>query len=238
MEKRPGLLSFPLKKVIIAEELQPVIAKERSFLNRSGIKIISAATNDEALEMHRSNKADLIIAMLKGKGMSGEELCAAVRDDEALRRVSLMLVCSSSEEDRELCLRCRANAFVTTPVSPAVLLQEAHHLLSIAPRESLRTEIDVMLSLSSGKEHYPGRSENISESGMLIASEVEIHEGDTIGCTFELPGIGQVNTNAVVVRASEERDAKGLHRYGIAFIDPSKDMVYAIKVFIRKHRGN
>jgi CheY-like chemotaxis protein len=237
MEKRPGLLSFPMKKVVLADEIRPLIERERSFLNRSGIRIYGAASNDKALAMHRGNKADLIIAMLEGPGMNGEELCSVIRDDEKLRRVSIIIVSSASAKDREWCLRCRANAFVTTPVSPAVLLQEAHHLLNIAPREAFRTPVDVNLSVSSGKEHFAGRTENISESGMLIATEAEIDEGDTIGCSLEFPGLGQVSTNGIVVRASGEEVAGGTRRYGIALNEPSKDLVYAIKVFIRKQRS-
>jgi len=227
-----------MKKVVIVDELRQLVDKERSFLNRSGIRIMGAASNKDILQQHRAHKADLIVAMLRDKSMSGEKLCATIRDDEELRTVSILLVCSSSEADHELCLGCRANAFITMPVSPAVLLQEAHHLLHIAPREALRTEIDVMLRLSSGRLHYPGRSENISESGMLIASQAEIHEGDNIGCTFELPGYGRVSVTATVVRASIKEGGDILNRYGIAFNEPSREMVYAIKVFIRKQRGS
>jgi hypothetical protein len=73
---------------------------------------------------------------------------------------------------------------------------------------------------------------------MLIAIEAEIDEGDTIGCTLELPGLGQVSTNGIVVRASGGEGEGGTRRYGIALNEPSKDLVYAIKVFIRKQRSN
>ena len=43
MEKRPGLLSFPLKKVVMVDGLRQLVDKERSFLNRSGIRILAAA---------------------------------------------------------------------------------------------------------------------------------------------------------------------------------------------------
>jgi CheY-like chemotaxis protein len=225
-----------MKKVIIADEIRPLIEKEHSFLNRSGIRLYGAASNDKALALHREHRAELIIATLKGPGMNGEELCSAIRDDAELRRVSIIIICSASAKDSEWCLRCRANAFITTPVSAAVLLQEAHNLLNIAPREALRTPVEVKLSVSSGEKHFEGRTENISESGMLISMEAEIPEGDTIGCSLELPGIGQVSMNAVVVRASEEDDKDCAKRYGISLTEPSKDLVYAIKVFIRKQR--
>ncbi len=237
MEKRPGLLSFPMKRVIIAEEIHPLVENERSFLNRSGIKILSAETNDKILSLHRENRADLIIAMLKGQGMKGEQLCSAIRDDEELRNVSIIILSSASAKDRERCLRCRANAFITTPVSTAVLLQEAHQLLNIAPRQAFRTSVEINLSVSSGEKHYMGRTENISESGMLIATAAEVYEGDTINCSFNLPGLGQVSTSAVVVRVSDEDSEDGLKRYGISLTEPSKDLVYAMKIFIRKQKG-
>ena len=237
-QRRQGILRFPLKKVFVAQEVWPLIEKERSFLDRSGIRTYTSATNDEALALHREQKADLIIAMLDGEGTSGEELCSAIRDDDELRRVSIIILCSETEADRERCLRCRANAFITTPVSTAILLQEAYQFLNIAPREAFRAPIGVNLNVSSGEASFAGRSENISASGMMLATEAVIPEGDTITCSFDLPGLGYITANAIVARACE-RDAEGdINRYGIAFVEPARDVTYAIKIFIGKQSRN
>jgi CheY-like chemotaxis protein len=237
-QRRPGILKFPLKKVLVAKGVWPLIEKERSFLDRAGIRIYTAATNDEALALHREQKADLIIAMLDGAGTNGEELCSTIRDDDELRRVSIIILCSDTEGDRKRCLRCRANAFITAPISTAILLQEAHQLLNIAPREAFRAPIDVNLNVSSREASFASRSENISASGMLLATEAVIPEGDTITCSFDLPGLGYITANAIVARACERDDEGDINRYGIAFVEPSRDVTYAIKIFIGKQSRN
>ncbi len=231
-ETRPDVLSFPQKKVIIAEEVLPPVENEQSFLKRSAIKTFGAATNDEALSLHRAERSDLIIAMLEGRGMSGEELCSAIREDDELCQVSIIVICADTEADRERCLGCRANAFVKLPVNTAVLLQESHHLLNIAPRRAVRTPIDVDLDVRSGRMSSLGSSVDISETGMLFSAPAEIPEGDTVTCSFDLPGVGHVSVDAFIVRASGGEG--NLKHYGVSFIEPEKDVAHAIKLFVRK----
>ncbi len=237
-QRRPGIIKFPLKKVLVAQEVWPLIEKERSFLDRAGIRTYTAATNDEALALHREQKADLIVAMLDGAVMNGEELCSTIRDDDELRRVSIIILCSDTEADSKRCLRCRANAFITAPVNTAILFQEAYQLLNIAHREAFRAPIGVNLNVSSGETHYAGRSENISASGMLLAAEAVIPEGDTITCSFDLPGLGHITANAIVARVCEKAAEGGINSYGVAFVEPSRDVIYAIKIFIGKQSRN
>ncbi len=90
-----------MKKVIIAKDVKGVLDEEKSFLSRSDLRIFTAASNEKALALHRSVKADLIVAKLNMPEMSGERLCSLIRDDEELRSVSLIIICSDADSDLE-----------------------------------------------------------------------------------------------------------------------------------------
>jgi hypothetical protein len=162
--------------------------------------------------------------------MSGEILCSLVRGDETLRSVSILLVCSGQEEDIARCMKCNANAFVSSPVNAAVLLQEAHRLLNIAPRKNCRVPVKIRVDGFSRGRRFTGMIENISSSGMLFWSAGGLLEGDTIQGSFSVSGSRQVTVSGEVVRvlAGRSGDEAG---YGVSFADISTEAASAIRRF-------
>jgi CheY-like chemotaxis protein len=222
------------KKVIVAKEIRPVLEREKSFLNRSGVRTFSAASNGKALALHKTVKADLIIAKLNTPDMNGETLCSLIREDGELRNVSLIIVCSDSETDLERCIHCRANAFFSSPVDSSALLQEALKLLNIAPRASCRMPVHVRIRGNSGGQRFTGYTENISTSGMLIGAAAALFEGDTITFSLDLPGFAPMAANAEIVRAVGKETGDAANRYGIRFTKISPDLISVIGAYIEK----
>lgn len=223
-----------MKKVILAEDIKALLERERSFLNRSDIAIFTASSNEQALSIHRAEKADLIIANLDMPGMSGETLSSLIREDNELCGVSLMIVCANTESELKRCLQCRANAFVTAPINNAVLLQEAHHLLHVAPRKSFRVPLSIKVLGTSKDANFTAFGENISVSGMLLHCETLLSEGDTVTCSFYLPDSKHITSDAEVVRILEKVTEHDANCYGVRFIDLSKDFSSAIETFVEK----
>ena len=93
-----------MKKIIIEADIYEALRKEQSFLNRSDIKTFTAVTNEEALAVHKAEKADLIVTKLDTPPMNGETLCSLIREDQALSGVSMLIVCSNTPSDHERCL--------------------------------------------------------------------------------------------------------------------------------------
>jgi CheY-like chemotaxis protein len=223
-----------MKKVILAEDIKAILEGEHSFLNRSDFTMFSASTNEQAVSIHRDEKADLIIAHLDMPGMSGELLASLIREDKELCDVSLMIVCSNTEAELKRCLKCRANAFVTTPVNSAVLLQEAYQLLHVAPRRSCRVPLSIRISGTSKDFLFTAFGENISVSGMLLHCDRLLSEGDTVTCSFYLPNSQHITSEAEVVRILDKVVEHDTNCYGIKFIDLGSGSSSAIEAFVEK----
>jgi len=141
-----------MKRIIIAEDIKAILEEGQSFLNRADIRTFTVSANEQALALHRAEKADLIIVNLDSPEMRGEMLCSLIRDDKELCKVSIIIVSSNTESDAKRCLQCRANAFITSPPDNAILLQEMHQLLYVAPRKSLRVPLSIQIHIvSKGK---------------------------------------------------------------------------------------
>lgn len=224
-----------MKKVIIAEDIAAIIEKDRSIFNRSDIRTISAATNEEILALHKAEKADLIIANLDMPDMSGENLCALIRNDDELRGVSIIIVCSESGANLQRCALCGANAFLTSPINQAVLLQEAYQLLHVTSRRSCRVPVKFKMEGASKEKPFTGLTENISASGMLFRSPAILFEGDTIRCSFSLPGPTCISASADIVRVLKREDGTSEENlYGVIFSDISDPDISRIEAFVKQ----
>ena len=224
-----------VKKVIADEDILNLLRREHSFLDRSGFRCFSVRSNEEALAVHRREGADLIVAGLDSPEMSGERLCSLIRGDSALRKVSLMIVCSSPSEF-ERCMACKANAFLSRPIQAPVFLQEMHRLLNIAARGSCRVPVAVAIEGTEKGTPFSGFLENISTTGMLFRSDAVLHEGDAVACTFSLPGSPRVRAEAEIVRLVEVVSEKARNLYGISFTDPESRLISAVVKFVSAHR--
>ncbi|MEW6585823.1 MAG: response regulator [Nitrospirota bacterium] len=225
-----------MRKIIFTQDINAILEWKETFLNRSDVKIFAAAGNEEILALHKSERADLIIADLDSPDMTGEILVSRIRDDAELRKVSIILICSGSESHAQRCLQCGANAFVAKPVNSATLLQEVHQLLLVAPRRSFRVPLSIRVHVTSKGTPFLGYAENVSMSGMLLHSEAVLFEGDAITCSFYLPDSTHAVTNAEVVRVLEKATEHDANGYGIEFIDPGTQFEAAIKAFVEKGR--
>ncbi len=226
------VLITAMKKIILAKDIQRNLEKEQSFIGRTDVKTFTSSSNERILKLHGSEKADLIVTKLDSPEMSGESLCSLIRNDKELNNVSIIIICADSASHHERCLTCRANVFISMPVDNAALLQEMHQLLHIAPRRSCRVPVGIKLDGTSKKMPFTAHAENISASGMLLLTAANLSEGDTISCTFSLPGFGQVAADADIVRMLEKTAKKDLNRYGVKFIELSA--AAALEAFLEK----
>ncbi|HXX53685.1 MAG TPA: PilZ domain-containing protein [Thermodesulfovibrionales bacterium] len=226
------------KKIITTQNIEALLDRKESFLDRSEIRVFRAVSNEEALVIHRSEKADLIIADLNGRLMGGEALCSTIRESKGLNKVSLIIMHSGTASDVLRLPHCRANAFIEQSNDPSMLLDAVYQLMSIPVRETFRAPIAVRVHCSSGIKHSMGYSENISVTGMLFDSEETLVKGGLISCWFVLPDSTHVRTEAEIVRIADRGSEHDPNQYGIRFLDIADACWTAIDNYVKKKLRN
>jgi len=217
-----------MKKIIIINSLNPteeIIEKEQHILSKTDIKIFTASSGQEALEIHRSEKADLIITDLNIHNMGINEFCSTIRKDEVLRKVSIIVTCFDKKTAIEKCESCGINSFITKPVSPEELLNKIKEVLNVSRRKRLRVLMKITIDVKFADKSFYSVSRNISNSGALIETDKTLDQGDKLTCSFFI-GTDQINVRGEVVRVIEK--APNIHCYGMKFLDlsrPSKERI-------------
>ncbi len=223
-----------MNHVVVAEDLKYLFAEKKTFLDRADISVFTAATNDEVLKIHQKHKADLIITLLDMPGIRSEELFNTIRGSEDLKRVSTIIVCRDTLDQRKRAKQCSANAVFPMPVDPALFHIKAQQFLHVAPRMAYRATLAVAIQGRFKNRPLPFRTEDISASGMLIKTEEPLAVGDGIFFSFFLPDGTHVSGYGESARAVPLVKVLDVFHYGIRFTDVAPSVKSSIEATVKK----
>jgi DNA-binding response OmpR family regulator len=180
------------------------------------IDVRRAATATEGLLLHRAESADVIAVDLDLPDGPAEQFCEFVRAEATLRRVSLLVLCGPEESERRRAADCGANAHIVRPTDARALSQEIQRQLAVPQRAKYRVLAQVTVGNSDEAYSFFCTSENVSATGILVETQEALRLGQTLDCSFFLPGRLKVATRGRVVR--EASSASG-RQFGIQFVD-------------------
>ena len=132
-------------ETILIVDDDPGIVNYLKVLLSSDYNLVSVFSTDAALALLKDATPDLILSDVAMPGKDGYELCRAVKDDESLCHIPIILVTAKTTKDEQIKgLDTGADAYVTKPFDPDVLMAQIRSLLS--NRERLRGILGVATS--------------------------------------------------------------------------------------------
>ncbi|MBU0964969.1 MAG: response regulator transcription factor [Proteobacteria bacterium] len=148
--------------ILIVEDDEDIQQLVSYNLIKSGLHVTCADTGEEGLQKLQSGGIDCILLDLMLPGMSGLEVCRAIKKNESCEGIPILILTAKGEEDDVVAgLESGADDYVTKPFSPKVLIARVKALLrrrseqfvESAPAEKVEKII------ISGLEIHPGRHE-------------------------------------------------------------------------------
>ena len=116
--------------MLIAEDDDSLRMLMRISIDVGGLDIAEACDGITALELARANPPDLVLLDWMMPGMSGLELCRALRADPATSGALIAMVTARVlPQDRELAFAAGADHYIGKPFSPVALLEAVRHAL-------------------------------------------------------------------------------------------------------------
>jgi len=117
-------------KIVIAEDEPDMLALIASTLRQAGYSPLTAEDGPRALSLARETMPSLIVLDLMLPGISGLEVCRALRGDPATARIPILMLTARAEEvDRIVGLELGADDYVTKPFSPRELALRVKNIL-------------------------------------------------------------------------------------------------------------
>lgn len=89
-------------KILVADDDVEILGLVTRHLRRMEATILEASDGEEALKVARREKPDLVVLDVMMPGMSGWEVCRAIREDPALGHTGVVMLTGIGERLNEM----------------------------------------------------------------------------------------------------------------------------------------
>lgn len=166
-----GVNYYTEKPILIAEDSKTQALRLQLLLEENGYEVIVAYDGRQAWQyLNNGLRPAIVISDVEMPNMTGYELCEAIKKDDKLSVISVLLLTSlSAPEDIIKGLNCNANNFMNKPFESESLLARIRYILTI--QESLKySRTDMSLNISFGGNTYTINSDRIQIIDLLLES--------------------------------------------------------------------
>lgn len=127
----------PKAKILIADDEQDILEIISYNLEKEGFEVITAKDGQEALELSKIHKPDLLILDIMMPYKTGIEVCNILRMLPDFKKTPIAILTALSDETSHIKgLDSGADDYISKPISPKVLVSRINALLRRTQTES------------------------------------------------------------------------------------------------------
>lgn len=93
---------FSGKTVLVADDDVEILGLVTRHLQNYDVRILEASDGEAALELARQEKPDLVILDVMMPGMTGWEVCRAIREEDSLDKTGVIMLTGIGERLNEM----------------------------------------------------------------------------------------------------------------------------------------
>jgi two-component system, OmpR family, phosphate regulon response regulator PhoB len=136
----------PGDRILVVDDEADIVALVAYHLVKAGYRVSTATTGPEAVAAARQERPTLVVLDLMLPGVSGFDVLAQLRSEEATRDIAvLMLTARREEQDRIQGLSLGADDYLTKPFSPQELVLRVGAILRRMSASSTAPSGDMLL---------------------------------------------------------------------------------------------
>lgn len=216
-----------MKKVLLASASRLFLERNLELLQLRGFQLFAATRGAEAVRLHERHRFDLIISDMLLEETDGCTLCSLLLK---VAHVPVILVCHNNTANIQKVEKSGAIAALLKPVNPIQLIEMIGKFVELRGSKSKRVEFKADVLAKTSDREFRCLSHDISNTGMLLASEHQLSLGERIHFRFTLPSSLHVETESTVIRTMNTLERNTL--YGVQFIDPPLSHRSAIDSYV------
>ena len=116
-----------MRKVLVVDDEKLIVKGIKFSLEQDEMQVDCAYDGEEALEKAKENKYDIILLDVMLPGLTGFEVCQAIREFSNVPII--MLTARSEERDELLGFELGVDEYITKPFSPKILVARVEAIL-------------------------------------------------------------------------------------------------------------
>ena len=169
-------------KILVAEDDRDIADLIAHYVQKQGWQAHVVGTGDEALAYARQQAPDLLVLDVMMPGLSGLEVCRALRANRTTAAIPIIMVTARAEEsDRIVGLEIGADDYIAKPFSTPELMARIKALMRRATRSSSNdttlTLDTVVMDLSRHTVSDAGRDVKLTAKEFMLLQYLLQHRG-------------------------------------------------------------
>ena len=169
-------------RILVAEDDRDIADLIAHYLHKQGWTAHIVGAGDEALAYARRQGADLVILDVMLPGLSGLEVCRALRGDAATASIPVIMVTARAEEtDKIAGLEIGADDYVAKPFSPQELIARVRALMRRSTRGAAQAAVlglgAIVMDLATHVVSDGGREVRLTAKEFLLLQYFLEHRG-------------------------------------------------------------
>jgi DNA-binding response OmpR family regulator len=119
-----------MARILIAEDERDIRELIIFTLEFGGFQVLSATNGEEAVELARQHRPDLIILDVRMPKMTGYEACRLLKSQEETRSIPVVFLSAKGQEaEIRQGMEAGADAYILKPFAPDELIQQVRAIL-------------------------------------------------------------------------------------------------------------
>jgi len=218
-------------KMILIDDKTITTDLDRAGYRKMGVFVKPASNYEEARRILSEDSIDIILINMDYKPIDAPAICRHFKGSESTANIPIVMTSvRTSAKIRNGAIDAGADLFVEQPLPRTAFIERIKQMLEHKTRTTQRVQIssDVLVQTNTGTYFCP--IIDLSISGVLAATDVDIDDGTYVELQFELPGQkNQFKASGEVVRTITFGNSKHTpHKTGIGirfktFHDKSKE---------------
>lgn len=112
-------------KILLIDDEEDILEFLEHVIAKAGAKVITGVNGKEAIELARKHKPDLIILDKMMPVMDGIAACAAIRKEEELKKIKILMLSAISDVDSQIeGLELGADDYLVKPIKSNLLISK------------------------------------------------------------------------------------------------------------------
>ncbi len=180
-----------LHTILLVDDTRLFLTLEKEMLSHSPVRVLTANSGHEALELARLHRPDLIFMDLYMPEMDGAACCAALKAEPELSGIPVVIVTTSDlAEDRERCTAAGCSGYLIKPFTRLNFLTMGREFISEIDRREQRHQWHAPVRVSCRGELWDATCEDLSLNGIYISTPPRGEVNDQVDVLFAIDETG------------------------------------------------
>ena len=156
-----------MKKVLVVDDEKLIVKGIKFSLEQDEMQVTAAYNGEDALELAKNNKFDIILLDVMLPGLSGFDVCQAIREFSDVPII--MLTAKGDDMDKILGLEYGADDYITKPFNILevkarikAIIRRNQKKTSVMEQPKLLIEGDMTIELESRRVSISGKDINLT----------------------------------------------------------------------------